>query len=239
MLRICGAGRLHFRWEGLQKLFYIVTHRLFPVPPSKLLGPFEMATQRVVDMEVDPDFNIHTSYHNDFFLLKTRVTVNGENTQIKSVKEGSYEEPTLVYGSNISAKLWLITNTISPILHKFGVYHLDTFYYEQSPLFHVTFSSESCLKKFLLEMEMIKHAMQLELLSIFLISDSSHNLLVEVHPELFLVSPNRQQIKRADLHLITAENCSTFAEQWKNSKLFDYESLDQEVGMCASVRSFQ
>jgi len=193
----------------------------------------------VVDMEVDPEFNIHTSYHNDFFLLKTRVTVNGEDTQIKSIMEGSYEEPTLVYGKNISAKLWLITNTISPILHKFGVYHLDTFYYEQSPLFHVAFSSESSLKKFLLEMEMIKYAMQVELLSIFLTSDASHNLLVEVHPELFLASPNRQKIKRADLHLITAGNCSTFVEQWKNSKLFDFESLYQEVGMCASVRSFE
>jgi len=198
-----------------------------------------MAMERVVDMEVDPEFNIHTSYHNDFFLLKTRVTVNGENTQIKSVKEGSCEEQTLVYGSNISAKLWLITNKISPILHKFGVYHLDTFYYEQSPLFHVAFSSESCLKKFLLKMELIKHAMQLELLSIFLKSDASHNLLVEVHPEVFLVSPNRQKIKRADLQLITAENCFTFAEQWKNSKLFDFESLYQEVGMFASVRSFE
>jgi len=181
-----------------------------------------MAMQRVLDIEVDPDFNIHTSYHNDFFLLKTRVTVNGENTQIKSVQEGSYQEPTLVYGKNISAKLWLITNTISPILHKFGVYHLDTFYYEQSPLFHVAFSSESCLKKFLLEMEMIKYAMQLELLSIFLKSDASRNLLVEVHPELFLVSPNRQKTKKADLHLINAGNFSTF----------DFGSLYQEIGMC-------
>ena len=88
-------------------------------------------------------------------------------------------------------------------------------------------------------MELIKHAMQLELLSIFLKSDASHNLLVEVHPEVFLVSPNRQKIKRADLQLITAENCFTFAEQWKNSKLFDFELLYQEVGMFASVRSFE
>ena len=183
--------------------------------------------ERVIDIEVDPEFNIHTSYHNDFFLLKTTVTVNGENT---SVKEGRYEEPTLVYGSTISAKLWLIAHSISPILHKFGVYHLDTFYYEQSPLFHVAFGSEQRLKKFLLETELIKHAMQLELLSTFLTSDTSHNLLVEVHPELFLVSPNQQNVKGADLNLITAENCSTFAEQWKNSKLFDFGSLYQEVG---------
>ena len=197
---------------------------------------FRMAMERVVDIEVDPEFNIHTSYHNDFFLLKTRVTVNGENTRIKFVKAGSYEEPTLVYGSTISAKLWLITNTISPILHKFGVYHMDTFYYEQSPLFHVVFSSESCLKKFLCEMERIKYAMQVELLSVFLKSDSSRNLVVEVHPELFLVSPNRQKMKRANLYPVNAGNSSTFAAHWKNSELFDFGSLYQEVGMCTSVR---
>ena len=190
-----------------------------------------MAMERVVDIEVDPDFNIHTSYHNDFFLLKTKVTVNGENTRIKSVKAGSYEEPTLVYGTTVSAKLWLITNTISPILHKFGVYHMDTFYYEQSPLFHVVFSSESCLTKFLHEMERIKYAMQVALLTALLESDSSRNLVVEIHPELFLVSPNRQKTKGADLQLLNTGNSSTFAAHWKNSELFDFGSLYQEVGM--------
>ena len=198
-----------------------------------------MAMQRVLDIEIDPDFNIHTSYHNDFFLLKTRVTVNGKNTQIKSVKEGSYEEPTLVYGSAISTKLWLITNTISPILHKFGVYHMDTFHYEQSPLFHVVFSSELCLKKFLLEMERIKYAIRVALLSVIFESGSSHDLLVEVHPELFLVSPNRQKTKKADLHLINAGNFSTFVAYWKNSELFDFGSLYQELGMCISARSLE
>ena len=193
-----------------------------------------MQRSRVVDIEVDPEFNIHTSYHNDFFLLKTRVTVNGENTQVKSVKAGSYEEPTLVYGSTISTTLRSIANTISPILKKFGVYHMDTFYYEQSPLFHVVFSSESCLTKFLLEIEGIRSSVQAALFSVLLESDSSRNLVVEVHPELFLVSPNRQKTKGADLHLINAGNSSTFAALWKNSKLFDFGSLYQEVGMCQS-----
>ena len=195
-----------------------------------------MAMQRVVDVEVDPEFNIHTSYHNDFFLLKTRVTVNGENTEIKSVKAGSYEEPTLVYGSTISTKLCLIAKTISSILHEFGVYHIDTFYYEHSPLFHIAFSSETCLKKFLQEIGKIKFVMEGELLSIF--SDYlettrifPQHLSVEVHPELFLVSPNLQKTKGADLHLITADNASTFAAHWKNSKLFEFGPLYKEGGM--------
>ena len=74
-----------------------------------------MAMQRLVDIEVDSDFNIHTSYHNDFFLLRTKLLVNGENATITSIKEGVYEEPIMSFshgGSTISTKLWLIANTI-------------------------------------------------------------------------------------------------------------------------------
>ena len=91
-------------------------------------------------LEIDPDFNIQTSYHNDFFLLRTRVLVNGENTEIRSVKEAKYEGPVLNFrhsGNTVSTKLLLISRTISPILVQYGVYHVDTFYYEQSPLFHI------------------------------------------------------------------------------------------------------
>ena len=52
-------------------------------------------------------------------------------------------------------------NTILPLLHKCGVYHVDTVYYnDQSPIFHVSFGSESCLKKFLLEIGDVKFTME-------------------------------------------------------------------------------
>ena len=204
-----------------------------------------MALQSVLD-EVDADFNIHTSYHSDFFLLRTRVLVNGENATITSVKEGSYEEPVMSFchgGSTISTRLWLIANTISPILHKCGIYHVDTFYYEKSPLFHVTFSSESCLKSFLLEIGDVIHAVELEVRSVIspcLKSTRSHEtespqqLAIEIQPNLFLVSPNLQETKGAELHLVTAENYSTCVTRWKDSKLFDFEFLykSEEKGIC-------
>ena len=80
-----------------------------------------MALQRLVD-EVDPDFNIHTSYHNDFFLLRTRVLVNGENATIELVKGDSYGEPVMNFchdGNTISTKLWSIENSLSPILRQY------------------------------------------------------------------------------------------------------------------------
>ena len=115
---------------------------------------------------------------------------------------------------------------------------MDTFYYERSPLFHVVFSSELCLEKFLLETDRIKYAMQVALLSVLLESNSSHNLVVEVQPELFLVSPNRHKTKGVDLYPVAKGNYSTFANHWKSSELFDFGSLYQEEGMWASVRSF-
>ena len=200
--------------------------------------------QRVVH-EIDPVFNIRTSYHNDFFLLRTKVLVNGENATI-TYKEGSYEDPVMSFcygGSTISTKLWSIENTISPILHKCGIYHVDMFYYEQSPLFHVVFSSESCVMKFLQEIQAVKNAMQVELNSVLFRSvktsrvhkTASQSFTVKVQPELFLVSPNRQERKGAELHLVTTENCSLFVTRWKNSKLFDFESLYQAEGMCIST----
>ena len=82
------------------------------------------------EIDVDPSFEIHTSYHNDFFLLRTRVFVNGESTEIRSVREGKYEGPVLNFchsGSTIRTKLSMISRTVSPTLVQYGVYHVNTF----------------------------------------------------------------------------------------------------------------
>ena len=137
--------------------------------------------------------------------------------------------------STISTKLWSIKNTISPILYKCGIYYVDMFYYEQSPLFHVVFSSEPCVMRFLQEIQTIKIAMQVELHLVLFRSmkasqTASQSFTVKVQPELFLVSPNQQERKGAELHLVTTENCSCFVTCWKNSKLFDFGSLYEEEG---------
>jgi len=47
-------------------------------------------------------------------------------------------------------------------------------------------------------------------------------MLVEVHPELFLVIPDLQKTIEKDLHLITAGYFSTFATCWKNHSLINF-----------------
>ena len=186
------------------------------------------------EIDVDPNFNIHTSYHNDFFLLRTRVLVNGENTEIRSVREG----PVLNFchsGSTFSTTLSSISSTISPTLAGYGVYHLEMFYYEQSPLFHVVFSSELCLKNFIATIGEVTSVLEPQLQSLFsrnLKTESPQQLTVSVHLDLFLVSPDQKLAKGAEVHLVTAENCSDFVTHWKDSKLFNFGALYQEEGMC-------
>ena len=187
-------------------------------------------------INVDPNFEIHTSHHKDFFLLRTRVLVNGESTEIRSVKEG----PVLNFrhsSSTFSISLSSISNTISPTLVDYGVYHLEMFYYEQSPLFHVVFSSELCLKNFILAIKEMKSVLEPQLQSLLLCNlktESPHvqQLTVSVYLDLFLVSPDQKLAKGAEVHFVTAENCSTSATRWKQSKLFNFGPLYQEEGMC-------
>ena len=78
---------------------------------------------RRVEIEIDPDFEIHTSFHNDFFLLRIRVLVNGENTEIRSIGKAKYKDPVLNFshsGSTISTKLHLISSTVSAISVQYG-----------------------------------------------------------------------------------------------------------------------
>ena len=191
--------------------------------------------------EVDPDFNLHTSYHNDFFLLRMTVLVNGENTEIRSVNKGNYVGPVLNFchsGTTLSTTLATISTAVSPILVKYGVYHVDTFYYEQSPLFHVVFSSELCLKNFISKIEEVKLALESKLCSLFLHDLKAglvQQLTVELQPDLFLVSPNRKETKGAEVHLVIEGNCSTFVTRWKDSMLFNFGTLYQEKGMYTPV----
>jgi len=158
--------------------------------------------------------------------------------EIRSVREGKDEGPVLNFrhsGSTVSTMLSSISNTISPTLVDYGVYHVNMFYYEQSPLFHVLFSSESCLKNFILAIEEVTSVLEQQLESLLsrnLKTESPQQLNVSVHLDLFLVSPSHKLAKGAEVHLVTAENCSDFVTRWKDSKLFNFGALYQEEGMC-------
>ena len=96
------------------------------------------------------------------------------------------------------------------------------------------------MKSFFLEIGDVKHAIELELLSVistysksagFHETELPKQLAIEINPDLFLVSPILKETKVAELHLVTAENYSTCVTGLKDSKLFDFEFL-YERGIC-------
>ena len=160
------------------------------------------------------------------------------------IQEGSgnqtrkYVRLVLCHSSSTTGiKLLLVVNTVSAVLHQ---YQVNAFYYEESLLFHTVFSSESCLKNFILAIGEVKSALEPQLQSLFLLERGSpRQLTVEVQPDLFLVSPNQQKTKGVELNLVTMENYSTFMIRWKDSKLFDFGSLCQEKGMHWCINLFR
>ena len=162
------------------------------------------------------------------------MLVNGESTEIRSVGKGENEIPVLnfcYFGNTISITLSMLSKIVSPTLAQFRVRLVDTYHYEHSPLFHVIFTSESCLKNFILKIAEVKSSLEPQLQSLFLKTESAQQLTVEVQPQLFIVSPNRPKTKGAECRLVTAENSSTLYTCWKDSKLFDFGSLYQEKGV--------
>ena len=178
----------------------------------------------------DPDFKIHTSYHNSFFILRTPIHINGLPVQIRSTGQG----PLLSFtqsGVTISVKLWEISHLVGPIFLKYGVYNVDTFYYEQCPLFQVAFPSEDLLNRFLLASEAVSSEVDSALSEIFTQraqSSESDEALdstpfnVQAKVELFLVTPSHEKNKAAVIHPITLSNFSVCTSLWKNSELFEF-----------------
>ena len=179
----------------------------------------------------DADFKIHTSYHNSFFILRTPILINGLPVQISDTGQG----PLLSFtqsGVTISAKLWEISRLVGPIFYNHGVYHVDTFYHGQFPLFQVAFPSEVSLKRFLLasdtavssEVELALSGMLTQRVQS---SESSkalnaNPLNVQAKVELFLVSPSHEKKKATNAHPINISNFSSYTSLWKNSKLFEF-----------------
>ena len=154
----------------------------------------------------------HTAYYNNFFLLRTPVTVNGQPAQVGCSSGG---ELTLSCRyPNLSLSLHSIRASLQEVVKNHGVSRVGDVYCEQVPLFPVSFSSEYNLRKFLLHRDTI----QQQLGSLF------PKLPTHVKLQLFLVTPDAV-VKDARVMEVTLENHSACMALFKESELFDYWSL--------------
>ena len=211
------------------------------------------------EREAECDYlnSIHTCYHSSFFLLRTPVTLGGKPVEIR-VHEGS---PALIYHHSkqeFGVSLSAMSRKVAEVLRKHGVYHVDTFYYEQVPLFSVVFSSKSSLKRFLtVASGRVKRELECAVGEEFtkqltFPDDTSSNsqpihFEVSINIESYLITPDRQN-NTADVQLVTLANYSHYSSEWQNSRVFEFahifqaqlqheiqESLNSQKGNCANL----
>ena len=189
------------------------------VVKAKPQPSFARASVRASDVE----FNVHSSCYNDFFLLRTPITINGHPAVIKVVNG----EPVLRV-SGISVKLSaILQQAVAPVATKHGVYRVDNFYYDQVALCSITFQSKSSLKQFLTDKEAVQNELSSAIANLFEVelikatqpqSPSMEEITVGV--EVYLVSPNSRT--SAEIRRVNLANYASIVRRWQESKLFDF-----------------
>ena len=198
---------------------------------TRVMSEKEQATHaKSIDAATSVELNVHSSCYNDFFLLRTPITINGRPAVIKVVNG----EPVLRI-SAISVKLSaILQQAVAPVASKHGVYQVDNFYYEQVALYSVKFQSKSSLKQFLTDKETVKEELSSAVANLFeqeaksskqprsSQSPSIEQIHVVVDVKVYLVSPAVGH--SPEVQQINFVNHSFMVETWIRSKLFDFSS---------------
>lgn len=177
------------------------------------------------------EFNLHSCYYNDFFLLRVLISINGSPAKIEIDSTGT---SVIKHSAKRDVSLSSLVPWIATALsQKYGVYHVDTFWHEkvQAALFLVVFSSKTSVRKFLENKERIK----LDLAKTFtfqlgtrrdvgqsdqdLISHAKHEELmskVSTDVELFLASPQHSTDQpKVKVYKITLATFEHNVDKWQ------------------------
>ena len=178
-------------------------------------------------MDVNPEqlrFTPRTTYYSSFFVLRTHVTIDGEPTEIDLSL--SSELTLKSRNSQHSVPFCTIHADLEAVLRENGVSNVGNVFCEDAPLYQVFFSSEQNLKQLLQSITRV----QKELSSMYLrkLSESANSdqpvPTADVEVQLYLISPD--MVKRdARIDHVTTDNCSSCITLWKESEVFDFDSL--------------
>ena len=181
-------------------------------------------------------FPVHTTYYNSFFVLRTEVILNGQPAEIGCSDDSEltlccryFALPGTYSTARPSVSFPSISVEVEDILKRHGVFEVDKFFCEDSPLYQVTFSSEYGLENFLMKKDTVEKEMAA------LISDklqppqqagaAATLVPTRVNATLFLVSPDAATKNCAQPREVTLENHSSCMAVWKESEVFDFGDL--------------
>lgn len=168
---------------------------------------------------------LHKCYHNDFFLLRMEITVNGMAMEVteKSDSPDSVQVPVLHCPNHeISVELRKLIPIVEPSLIMLGVYRINSFFYDKNPLLSVAFASYDNLQSFLKnQLDGVLHA-ALNGALIEHLKDATNLTVIkpDVASSLFFVSPKaKEEVKIMPVALSTLQD---LASKWLQGRMFDF-----------------
>ena len=185
-----------------------------------------MATGTDTKQEEGPfELLVHpcSAVYNNYFLLRTPITINKKPTCIKSLAGRPVlhcaELDTFV---GISA----IVKATTSILHKYGVSHCRSYHDEVSPLYEMDVASQlSSLKAMLGKSDDVKDNLSVVVESLFRNNLANVPITVETGLELYHISPATESTNQPPcVHLVILANIAHFSRAFSKSKVFNFSS---------------
>lgn len=175
---------------------------------------------------------IHYNYYKNFFLLRTEILVNGEQTQLDTDERGwlTINSQNMKIGVTFDS---LVTD-MNDALHQYGLHGVSNYWCEEVPLFELNGFSPTELERFLnmqsdicdklalkisIRMKDILQELTTKTAGVF-----SPALNVEVKPELYLIIPDYEEMDGRPVRL-TEANFTECMDLFGSSGVFDFGAI--------------
>ena len=166
----------------------------------------------------------YTTFYNCFFTLRVHVSVNGQTTEIdvsdKNILRLSsrYPEASISFDSLVGLADEVVRHHgVSGVSHSWCEY--------KAPLFELTIKPGDDLSMLLRMADQLQTKLAVKMEAMFLKSSATPlpSLAVNVHTELYMVTPNAA-ISSVNLVAITDDNLLSCLDLWRDSAVFNFGS---------------
>ena len=120
-------------------------------------------------------FPTHTTYYQNFFLLRVPLMISGQLTHITS------DDGHLTIGCRyppLSITFDSLIIEVDTVMKKYGLEGVSNYWCEDVPLFELKFSSQDCLKRLLHSEEKVQNELASRIAAV-LASSRSHQILLQ------------------------------------------------------------
>ena len=179
----------------------------------------------------------HTTYHQNLFVLRVPLIINGQPAQITS------DKGHLTIGSRyppVSITFNSLTATVDTLVKKYGAEGVSNYWCENVPLFELKLSSQNHLRRLLRSEGKMQNELASSVAAVLAQQQKSPDLeVVYAHTEVYMLTP-RPETKDAHVIRVSSEEdlarCTTI---WKESEVFNFEVLFRAFRMDRNTISNQ